>query len=98
MIAEEKEKEFERHISFLDYHASFSNYEGVKKAKEFRNSGKKESIKESEDFINSVKNNEFKNNPLIEAVKKLRELNLEKSKDDNIFNSINLNNLIKEDL
>ena len=67
------------------------------KAKEFRNSQKEESIKETDEFLDIAKKNEFKNNPLIEAIKKIRELNAN-PKEDNIFNSINLNKLIREDI
>ena len=73
------------------------NHEGVMKAKEFRNSQKEESIKESEEFLDLAKKNEFKNNQLIEAIKKIRE-SKSNSKEDNVFSSINLNKLIREDI
>jgi hypothetical protein len=98
MISNDKEKEQERVLSYLDYHASFLNSEGVKKAKQFRDEKNEENIKDTNEFIESVKNNEFKNNPLIDAVKKLRDSNYKNSDNDNLFNSINLNKLIKEDI
>lgn len=98
MIALEKEKELEKNLSYLDYHASFMNAEGVKKAKEFRESNKEGSIKEAEEFIESVKTNEFKNNPLIDAIKRIRESGQTKDEFDSALKSINLNKLIREDI
>jgi len=96
MISDDKEREFDKTLSYLEYHASFTNHEGVKKAKEFRKEQKEDTVKEAEEFINSVKNNEFKNNPLIEAIKKLRESSTLGSEKENVFSSINLNKLIKD--
>ena len=98
MILQDKERDLERTLSYLDYHAAFSNYEGVMKAKQLREGQKEESIKETEEFIESSKRNEFKNNPLIDAIKKLREANSNMIEDDSALRSINLNNLIKEDI
>lgn len=98
MIAEDKERELERSLSFLEYHASFTNYEGVKKAKEFRKDKSNDKEKEDEEFLNSVKTNEFKNNPLIEAIKRLRESSESELEKESAFSSINLNKLIKEDI
>ena len=42
MISEDKIRELDKNIAYLDYHASFLNYEGVMKAKEFRNSQQSE--------------------------------------------------------
>lgn len=98
MILQDKERDLERTLSYLDYHAAFSNYEGVMKAKQLREAQKEESIKETEEFIESAKRNEFKNNPLIDAIKKLREANSNMIEDDSALRSINLNNLIKEDI
>lgn len=97
MISEDKIREMDKTLTYLDYHASFLNYEGVMKAKEFRNSQKEESVKEAEEFLDLAKKNEFKNNPLIDAIKKLREVS-SKTKEENVFNSINLNKLIREDI
>jgi len=98
MILQDKERELEKFLSYLDYHAAFSNYEGVKKAKEFRESQKEDSIKEAEEFIESARNNEFKNNPLIDAIKRLREANSNINEDDSALRSINLNKLIRDDI
>lgn len=98
MIASEKEREFEKMLSFLEYHAAFTNGEGVSKARQYRESQKDGFIKETEEFVESAKANDFKNNPLIEAIKKIREAGNKNQMDDNIFNSINLNKLIKEDM
>jgi hypothetical protein len=98
MIAQEKEKEVEKTISYLDYHASFTNYEGVKKAKEARESQKEDVVKEAEEFIEEAKNNNFKNNPLIEAIKKIRESNKIEETPESPLKSINLNKLIREEI
>ncbi len=97
MIFEDKEKNLDKWISLLEYHASFSNYEGVQKAKDYRNSMKESSIKEAEEFIETAKTNDFKNNPLIDAIKKMREKSKEEI-EDSPFSSINLNKLIKENI
>lgn len=96
MILEDRERETERTISYLDYHAAFTNYEGVKKAKEHRESQKEEIVKEAETFIEEAKKNDFKNNPLIEAIKKIREANKAVEEIESPLKSINLNNLIKD--
>jgi hypothetical protein len=98
MLIQDKEKDMERIISYLDYHASFTNYEGVKMAKEFRESQKEEVVKEAEEFIEQAKANDFRSNPLVQALKNLREANSNSSKEESKFNSINLNKLIKEDI
>lgn len=98
MIAQDKEKEMDRIISYLDYHASFTNYEGVKKAKEFRESQKEVVVKEAEEFIEEAKKNEFKNNPLIEAIKRIRESGKQQDESESALKSINLNKLIREEI
>ena len=98
MLLEDRERETERIISYLDYHASFTNYEGVKKAKEYRESQKEEVEKEAENFIEEAKKNDFKNNPLIEAIKKIREANKTVEEMESPLKSINLNNLIKDNI
>jgi len=98
MIVQDKEREAERTISYLDYHASFSNYEGVKKAKEYRESQREDSIKEAETFIEEAKRNEFKYNPLIEAIKKIRESSSKADDSETALKSINLNKLIKDEI
>ena len=98
MIAQDNEKKLEENLSYLDYHASFTNYEGVQRAKEYRESKKEDVVKEAENFINQAKTNDFKSNPLIQALKNLRESNSNNKKEESIFRSINLNKLIKEDI
>jgi hypothetical protein len=98
MISHDKEQEQDRVLSYLDYHASFINSEGVRRVKQTREDKKEENIKEANQFIDSVKNNEFKNNPLIDAIKKLRDSSSEDSNKESLFNSINLNKLIKEEI
>jgi len=98
MIAQDNEKEFERTLSLLEYHAAFTNSDGVKKQKEWRESQKESSIKEGEEFLDSAKSNDFKNNPLIEAVKKIREAEAAAKKNENVFSSMNLNKLISGDI
>lgn len=95
MIAEDKKKGFEETLSMVDYHASFWNSEAVKKAKEYRESQTEEAAREAEEFLENVKQKEYKNNPLIEALKKIRKAPVEKE-DQSLFSSINLNKLIKE--
>jgi len=98
MILQDKEREIDKIISYLDYHASFTNYEGVKMAKEFRESQKEEVVKEAGEFIEEAKRNDFKNNPLIDAIKKIRESSRITEDSDSALKSINLNKLIREDI
>ena len=95
---QDKEREMEKTLSYLEYLASFTNYEGVMKAKEFRANQTDDAKRETEEFLESAKNNEFKNNPLIDAIKKLRDANSSVVEDDSALRSINLNKLIKEDI
>jgi len=92
MMASDREREFEQNLSYLEYHASFTNHDGVKKAKEIREANKEDVIKEAEDFLESAKTNDFKNNPLIEAIRKIREA--ESRPKEDVFSSMNLNKLI----
>ncbi len=98
MIGNDYEREFEKTLSFLDYHAAFENYEGVVKSKEIRESQKPDAIKAAEEFEEEAKTNEFKNNPLIDAIRKLREAAGKNQNEDSMFSSINLNKLIKENI
>lgn len=98
MIVQDKERETERTISYLDYHASFSNYEGVKKAKEYREAQKEEVVKEAEEFIEEARKNDFKNNPLIDAIKRIRESTNKPVDSETALQSINLNKLIKDEI
>ena len=95
MIMQDKEKEFERTLSLVDYHASFWNSEGVKKVKEYRESQTEEAIKEADDFVKNLNKDDIKNNPIIDALKKIRQ-DKNNNKEEGIFSSINLNKLIKE--
>lgn len=97
MIANDRTREFEQTLGYIDYHAAFTNHEGVKKQREWRESQKEGSIKEAEDFMESAKSNEFKNNPLIEAIKKIREAESLAKQNENVFSSMNLNKLISGD-
>lgn len=98
MIAADHEREMEHMLSYLEYLAAFTNSEGVKKQKEWRESQKEGAVKEAEDFIESSKSNEFKNNPLFDAIKKIRDAEAQAKQSENIFNSINLNKLISGDI
>ena len=70
MISDDKEREFDKTLSYLEYHASFTNHEGVKKAKEFRKEQKEDTVKEAEEFIlSSEKENAFNSINLNKLIK-----------------------------
>ena len=99
MISEDKKRDFDATLGLVDYHASFWNPEGVKKIKEYRESLKEESIKEAEEFVKTAVTGEFKNNPLIDAIKKIRQKQKEEPDEGTgLLSSINLNKLIKESI
>ena len=73
MIAIEDKREFERNLQFTEYLASFWNYEAVKKIQEKRDKRGQHNFMSDEEFEKSILNEDFKNNPWIDKLKKIRE-------------------------
>lgn len=96
MIVQDHEREFDQFLAYLEYHASFTNAEGVEQVKKKRKERENDSSEDAEKFIEEAKTNDFKNNPLIEAIKKLRQAANPSSVKETPANSINLNSLLKE--
>jgi hypothetical protein len=74
MINQDRKLELDREIAMTEYLASFWNPEAVKKAKEMRDAASQHSFKSDEEFEESIVTGDYKDNPLLDAVKKIREL------------------------
>lgn len=75
MIMNEEKEEFDKNLHFSEYIASFWNHDAVKKIRESRERRKKHAFLSDEKFEESIKNEEFKKNPWLEKVLKIRESN-----------------------
>jgi hypothetical protein len=73
MILKEKKSEFERQIDLMEYLASFWNHEAVKKVREVRAQRENHAFKDDEEFEESILNESYKNDPLVQALKKIKE-------------------------
>jgi len=74
MVYQDKKKEIEEQTAFADYLASFWNPEAVKKVQEVRKSASQHRFKGDTEFEENVVSGEYKDNPLIDAILKLREI------------------------
>lgn len=75
MIINEEKEQFENNIQLSEYIASFWNHEAVKKIRESRERRKKHAFLSDDKFEESVRNKEFKNNPWLEKILKMRGSN-----------------------
>jgi hypothetical protein len=73
MILKEHKAEFDKQISLIEYLASFWNHEAVQKVREVREQRKEHAFKDDKDFEESILNESYKNNPLVQALKKIKE-------------------------
>lgn len=74
MIYNDEKEEFEKELRMTEYLASFWNPEAVKKIQENRDSRNQHNFLSDEDFEQSVLNEEFKSNPWIKRLQKIKEL------------------------
>jgi len=74
MIYQDRKTELDRNIAITEYLASFWNPEAVKKAKEMRDDAGMHSFKSDNEFEEHVVSGDYKNNPLLDAIKKIRDL------------------------
>jgi hypothetical protein len=75
MIAQEAGNDFDSYVRLAEYLASFWNFEAVKKIQEGRRSREKHAFLADDEFEKSIKDGDFKNNPWIERIRKMREAN-----------------------
>jgi Zn-dependent oligopeptidase len=75
MVAKEERRDYEMFLQFTEYAASFWNYEAVKKIRENRERRKQHAFLSDQEFEKSVKEKEFKNNPWVDRILKMRENN-----------------------
>lgn len=71
MFFQEEEDEYKKELNLFEYHASFWNAEGVKRIREIRE--RKENPHIDKEFEEVVKKGDFKENPLIKALQKMRQ-------------------------
>ncbi len=73
MVSIEEKREYETQLQFTEYMASFWNYEAVKKVREGRDRRKQHAFLSDQDFEESVKQEDFKKNPWIDRLVKMRK-------------------------
>ena len=76
--------------------ASFWNPESVKKVQEIRKQSELDSEVSDKEFIEMMSQQDYKNNPLIDAIKKIKESSSSSEQTSSALHSINLNKLIRE--
>jgi (p)ppGpp synthase/HD superfamily hydrolase len=69
MIAQDRNDSIKRNAEVAEYLASFWNYEAVKKIREARESASQHSFADKEEFDRQVTSGDFKNNPIVQALK-----------------------------
>lgn len=74
MINQDQKKELDHEIAITEYLASFWNPEAVQKIKEQRISRETHNFKNDEEFEQHVLSGDYKSSPILDAVRKLREL------------------------
>lgn len=74
LISNDKKVEIDKEISFVEYLASFWNAEAVKKIQASRESKNSSSFKDDEEIKEFIRDSDFKNNPLIDAIVKLKNM------------------------
>jgi hypothetical protein len=62
----------------VEYLASFWNLEAVKKIQEARGNSEMHKFKDNNEFEEHILSGDYKNNPLLEAVRKIKEMEGEK--------------------
>jgi len=96
-IAKDKADELEEKITISDYIASYWNPESVKKVQEARKQKELDSKITDEEFIDIIANQDYKNNPLVDAIRRIKDSSQSDSEQNSLpLHSINLNRMIKE--
>lgn len=73
MLAQDQKNTFDQQLSFTEYLASFWNAEAVKNIRDSRAQAEQHAFQSDEEFEKSVLEGSYKNNPLLEAIQKIRE-------------------------
>jgi hypothetical protein len=71
MIAAEEEETFKGQLDLVEYLASFTNADGVRKVRDYRE--RKENPHLDEELKDAVESGDYKENPLLKALQKIRE-------------------------
>ena len=74
MIYQDRKTMLEHETAITEYLASFWNPEAVKKIQEMRSSSHKHKFKNDQEFEEHILSGEYKENNLLEAIKKIKEL------------------------
>lgn len=75
MIYQDQKREHDRELAMTEYMAAFWNPEAVKKIQQTRTEAAKHKFKSDTEFEESIISGDYKNNPILEAVKQLGLLN-----------------------
>jgi len=89
------EESVKERVYLAEYNASFWNPEAVSKVQKNRKMNEESSMIDEDEFMNINKKLNDENKSLIDAIKKIRNNDLSKNKENS---SINLNKLIKDTL
>jgi len=73
MFALEEQEQMDIHINLADYLASFWNSEAVQNIKAARADRERKNFMDDTEFEKSIKDKDYKENPLIRALQKIRE-------------------------
>ena len=80
MIYQDQKANVENQTAITEYLASFWNPEAVKKIQEMRSDASKHKFKTDKEFEDHILSGEYKENILLDAVKKIRELEQDSNK------------------
>lgn len=78
MIYQDRKKELDNNIALADYLASFWNPEAVNKVKDSRERAGLHNFKGDREFEEHILSGEYKENPLLKAIKKIRKMDEKK--------------------
>lgn len=70
----DEKSDFEQKRDFVEYMASFWNPEGVRKIQESRATREQHAFADDQEFERQVVEEDYKNNPYVQAVRKLRAM------------------------
>lgn len=74
MLYQDRKSQFDNQLAFTEYLASFWNPEAVKKVQEIRASANQHKFKSDQEFEEEVLSGNYKDNHLLDAVKRIKEL------------------------
>ncbi len=80
LIYQDRKYEIDQQTAFTEYLASFWNPEAVKKIQESRASASQHKFKSDQEFEDDILSGKYKENSLLDAIKKIRELEQQNKK------------------